>query len=92
MRFRLRSVDVLLSLGGRFSSQSIITICQKIDQQYLRVILSIREEDKFQKSHSINEDSLAMFKNIDGNTPLHIVFMNFARNTEADQVAQILLS
>lgn len=56
------------------------------------MILSIREEDKFQKSHSINEDSLAMFKNIDGNTPLHIVFMNFARNTEADQVAQILLS
>jgi hypothetical protein len=41
--------------------------------------------------HSINDESLVMIKNPDGNTPLHHLFMNFDKYDTSKDVAMIIL-
>ncbi|CAD8060481.1 unnamed protein product [Paramecium primaurelia] len=86
---KTRSVKVLRSLGGKFAPQTIHVICQRVDLVFFKIILNLNEEDN---SITQNTDlNLINFRNIDGNTPLHQLFMNYSKGPDAKEMANLLL-
>ncbi|CAD8145273.1 unnamed protein product [Paramecium pentaurelia] len=86
---KTRSVKVLRSLGGKFAPQSIHVICQRVDLIFFKIILNLNEEDNSITQHT--DLNLINFRNIDGNTPLHHLFMNYTKSPDAKEIADILL-
>ncbi|CAK81776.1 unnamed protein product (macronuclear) [Paramecium tetraurelia] len=86
---KTRSVKVLRSLGGKFAPQTIHAICQRVDLAFFKMILNLNEEDNSITQHT--DLNLINFRNIDGNTPLHQLFMNYSKSPDAKEMANILL-
>ncbi|CAD8179169.1 unnamed protein product [Paramecium pentaurelia] len=93
---KMRSVSILKAFGGRFSLNTIHCMSQRADVQNLKFLLGIKENIHYQLKvsniqHPINYESLVMLRNIDGNTPLHQLMMNFDKNEFSSEFALILL-
>ncbi|CAK59613.1 unnamed protein product (macronuclear) [Paramecium tetraurelia] len=78
---KLRSVSILKSFGATFSVNAIHQISQRADIQNLRFILA---------SHN-NQEVLLMHRNMDGNTPLHQLMMNFDKHENSSEFANTIL-
>ncbi|CAK68866.1 unnamed protein product (macronuclear) [Paramecium tetraurelia] len=87
---KARSVKVLRSLGGKFAPQSIHVICQRVDLAFFKILLNLNEEDNSTTHHT--DLNLIHFRNVDGNTPLHQLFMNYSKSPDAKVMADVLLS
>ncbi|CAK60731.1 unnamed protein product (macronuclear) [Paramecium tetraurelia] len=93
---KMRSVSLLKTLGGRFSLNTIHCMSQRADVQNLKFLLGVKENFHLQLrttniQHPINDESLVMMRNIDGNTPLHQLMMNFDKYEQSSEFAEILL-
>ncbi|CAK58141.1 unnamed protein product (macronuclear) [Paramecium tetraurelia] len=93
---KMRSVSILKAFGGRFSLNSIHCMSQRADVQNLKFLLGIKEHVHFSlrasnSLHPINQESLVMLRNIDGNTPMHQLMMNFDKHEFSSEFALILL-
>ncbi|CAD8121738.1 unnamed protein product [Paramecium sonneborni] len=92
---KMRSVSILKSIGGKFSLNTIHCMSQRADVLNLKFLLGIKEtHQQLMKSkiqHPINDESLVMMRNIDGNTPLHSLMMNFDKHELSTEFGQILL-
>ncbi|CAD8111573.1 unnamed protein product [Paramecium sonneborni] len=88
-------MSILKAFGGRFSLNIIHSISQRADVQNLKFLLGIKEpHSQLRKSnvqHPINDESLVMMRNLDGNTPLHQLMMHFDKHEQSSEFAQILL-
>ncbi|CAD8202378.1 unnamed protein product [Paramecium octaurelia] len=89
-------MSLLKTLGGRFSLNTIHCMSQRADVQNLKFLLEIKENFNMQLrttniQHPINDESLVMMRNIDGNTPLHQLMMNFDKYEQSQEFAEILL-
>ncbi|CAD8195837.1 unnamed protein product [Paramecium octaurelia] len=89
-------MSILKAFGGRFSLNSIHCMSQRADVQNLKFLLGIKEDVHFSLRvskilHPINQESFVMLRNIDGNTPLHQLMMNFDKHEFSSEFALILL-
>ncbi|CAD8096038.1 unnamed protein product [Paramecium primaurelia] len=87
-------MSILKAFGGRFSLNTIHCMSQRADVSNLKFLLGIKENIQQQKTHIqhyINDESLVMMRNIDGNTPLHQLMMNFDKHEQSSEFAEILL-
>lgn len=85
-----RAVHALIGLGAKFSQASIFTICSRVDYNMFNVYLRHMELDP--KVENESSRTIMNLRNIDSNTPLHMLMVNFNKNnSNAQKIGNLLV-